>query len=104
MARNVRTSTPRPRRFEPLTADEARQFLAAARGDCLFALYELALRTGCIASIRRTLQRTETGGLTALPTKTRASERRIALPSECIHSFKEHREAQEREREVAADD
>ncbi|APU39278.1 tyrosine-type recombinase/integrase [Streptomyces sp. TN58] len=121
VARNVRTGTPRPRRFEPLTADEARQFLAAVRNDRLFALYELALRTGLrkgellglqwedldlqtgTASIRRTLQRTQTGGLTALPTKTRASERRIALPSECIHSLKEHREAQEREREVAAD-
>ncbi|MFJ1645441.1 replication initiator [Streptomyces sp. NPDC088258] len=122
VARNVRTGTPRPRRFEPLTGDEARQFLAAARDDRLFALYELALHTGLrkgellslqredldlrtgTASIRRTLQRTKTGGLTALLTKTRASERRIALPSECIHSFKEHREAQEGEREAAADD
>ncbi|MFB7170142.1 tyrosine-type recombinase/integrase [Streptomyces sp. NPDC056254] len=121
VARNVRTGTPRPRRFEPLTADEARQFLAAVRNDRLFALYELALRTGLrkgellglqwedldlqtgTASIRRTLQRTQTGGLTALPTKTRASERRIALPSECIHSLKEHREAQEAEREEAAE-
>lgn len=75
VARNVRTGTPRPRRFEPLTADEARQFLAAVRNDRLFALYELALRTGLrkgellglqwedldlqkgTASIRRTLQR-----------------------------------------------
>ncbi|MFD9422340.1 MULTISPECIES: site-specific integrase [unclassified Streptomyces] len=126
VARNVRTGTPRPRRFEPLTADEARQLLAAVRNDRLFALYELALRTGLrtglrkgellglqwedldlqtgTASIRRTLQRTQTGGLTALPTKTRASERRIALPSECIHSFKEHRETQEGEREAAAED
>ncbi|MFE3995905.1 tyrosine-type recombinase/integrase [Streptomyces goshikiensis] len=122
VARNVRTGTPCPRRFEPLTADEARQFLAVARDDRLFALYGLALRTGLrkgellglqwedldlktgTASIRRTLQRTQTGGLTALPTKTRASERRIALPSECIHSFKEHREVQEGEREAAADD
>ncbi|MGW2435585.1 tyrosine-type recombinase/integrase [Streptomyces goshikiensis] len=121
VARNVRTGTPRPRRFEPLTADEARQFLAAVRNDRLFALYELALRTGLrkgellglqwedldlqtgTASIRRTLQRTQTGGLTALPTKTRASERRIALPSECIHSFKEHREVQAGEREAAAE-
>lgn len=121
VARNVRTGTPRPRRFEPLTADEARQFLAAVRNDRLFALYELALRAGLrkgellglqwkdldlhngTASIRRTLQRTQTGGLTALPTKTRASERRIALPSECIHSFKEHRAVQEGERKAAAE-
>ncbi|MFJ3880414.1 tyrosine-type recombinase/integrase [Streptomyces sp. NPDC090077] len=122
VARNVRTGTPRPRRFELLTADGARQFLAAVRNDRFFALYELALRTGLrkgellglrwedldlqtgTASIRRTLQRTQTDRLTALPTKTRASERRIALPSECIHSFKEHRGVQEGEREAAADD
>ncbi len=121
VARNVRTGTPRPRRFEPLTADEARKFLAAVRYDRLFALYELALRTGLrkgellglqwedldlqkgTASIRRTLQRTQTGGLTTMPTKTRASERRIALPSECIHLLKEHREGQEGERESAAE-
>ncbi|MFB7282115.1 tyrosine-type recombinase/integrase [Streptomyces hydrogenans] len=121
VARNVRTGTPRPRRFEPFMADEARQFFAAVRHDRLFALYELALRTGLrkgellglqwedldlsvgTASIRRTLQRTQTGGLTALPTKTRASERRIALPIECIHSLKEHREAQQAEREAAAE-
>ena len=46
VARNVRTGTPRPRRFEPLTADEARQFLAAAHGHRLHALFELALHTG----------------------------------------------------------
>ncbi|MFJ4577598.1 tyrosine-type recombinase/integrase [Streptomyces sp. NPDC088846] len=120
VARNVRTGTPRPCRFEPLTADEARQFLAAARNDGLFVLYELALRTGLrkgellglqwgdvdlsagTASVRRTLQRPQTGGLTTLPTKTRASERRIALPSECINSLEEHRKGQEGEREAAA--
>ncbi|MFE3737482.1 replication initiator [Streptomyces sp. NPDC059134] len=122
VARNVRTGIPRPRRFEPLTADEARQFLATVRNDRLFALCELALRAGLrkgellglqwedldlrtgAACIRRTLQRTQTGGLTALSTKTRASERRIALPCECIHALKEHREVQEGEREAAADD
>lgn len=99
----------------------ARQFLTSGRSNRLHALYELALRTGLrkgellslhwedvdlsagTASIRRTLQRTQTGGLTTLPTKTRASERRIALPNECIHSLKEHREAQEAEREAAAE-
>ncbi|HEX6685789.1 MAG TPA: site-specific integrase [Candidatus Limnocylindrales bacterium] len=119
VARNVRIGTPRPRRFEPLTADEARQFLAATRGHRLHALFELALHTGLrkgellglrwedldldagTAAIRRTLQRTSAGGLTTLPTKTRASERRIALPSRCLHSLKLHREQQQREREAA---
>ncbi|MFJ5139025.1 tyrosine-type recombinase/integrase [Streptomyces sp. NPDC088707] len=119
VARNVKAATPRPRRFRPLTATEARQFLDAARADRLHALYELALRTGLrkgellglpwedldlttgTASIRRSLQRTRTGGLTHLPTKTRASERRIALPTECLHSLKEHKQQQDKERGTA---
>ncbi|MBT3165292.1 site-specific integrase [Streptomyces sp. Vc74B-19] len=119
VARNVKTTAPRPRRFQPLTATEARKFLDAARAERLHALYELALRTGLrkgellglrwedldlnsgTASIRRSLQRTRTGGLTHLPTKTRASERRIALPTECLHSLKEHRGRQDKERETA---
>ncbi|MET9849940.1 tyrosine-type recombinase/integrase, partial [Streptomyces ossamyceticus] len=119
IARNVKTTAPRPRRFQPLTATEARQFLDTARSDRLHALYELALRTGLrkgellglhwedldlnsgTATIRRSLQRTRTGGLTHLPTKTRASERRIALPTECLRSLKEHQARQEREREEA---
>ncbi|MFD5622406.1 tyrosine-type recombinase/integrase [Streptomyces yangpuensis] len=119
VGRNVRTGTPRPRRFEPLTADEARQFLAATRGHRLHALFELALHTGLrkgellglhwedldldagTAAVRRTLQRTAAGELTTLPTKTRASERRIALPTRCVQSLKLHREQQQREREAA---
>jgi integrase len=118
VARNVRTGTPRPRRFEPLTADEARTFLAATSGHRLQPLFELALHTGLrkgellglrwedldldagTAAIRRTLQRTSTGGLTTLPTKTRASERRIALPNRCVQSLKLHQE-QQQEQETA---
>ncbi|MGY4744554.1 tyrosine-type recombinase/integrase [Streptomyces sp. ATMOS53] len=119
VARNVRNGTPRPRRFEPLTADEARQLLTATRGHRLHALFELALHTGLrkgellglrwedlnldtgTAAIRRTLQRTSTGGLTALPTKTRASERRIVLPARCLQSLKRHQEEQQHERDAA---
>ncbi|PZT77540.1 MULTISPECIES: tyrosine-type recombinase/integrase [unclassified Streptomyces] len=122
VARNVKTTTHQPRRFRPLTAAEARQFLDAARTDRLHALYELALRTGLrkgellglhwddldlttgTASIRHSLQRTRTSGLTHLPTKTRASERRLALPTECIHSLKKHQERQDKERETAGSD
>ncbi|MFJ6459766.1 tyrosine-type recombinase/integrase [Streptomyces sp. NPDC091387] len=121
VARNVRTGTPRPRRFEPLTADEAHQFLAAVKGTRLHALYELALHTGLrkgellglrwedldlnagTASIRRTLQRTNAGGLTTLPTKTRASERRIALPARCLQSLKHHREQQQEQNTAGAE-
>ncbi|MQS16205.1 site-specific integrase [Streptomyces kaniharaensis] len=119
VARNVRTGTPRPRRFEPLTADEARTFLTTAQGHRLHALFELALRTGLrkgellglrwedldhssgTASIRRTLQRTRTGGLTTLPTKTVSSEHRIALPAPCLLSLRAHRKQQAQEKEKA---
>jgi integrase len=85
----------------------------------LHALFELALHTGLrrgellglrwedldldagTAAIRRTLQRTSAGGLTTLPTKTRASERRIAIPTRCVRSLKHHHEQQERDREAA---
>ncbi|EGX57831.1 integrase [Streptomyces zinciresistens K42] len=45
--------------------------------------------------------RTPTGGLTILHTKTRAFERRIALPTECINSLKTHQERQQEERGAA---
>jgi hypothetical protein len=45
VARNVRCGTPRLRRFELLTADEARTSLAAAQDHRLHALSQLALRT-----------------------------------------------------------
>ncbi|MEU9291515.1 hypothetical protein AB0D57_44615 [Streptomyces sp. NPDC048275] len=45
--------------------------------------------------------RTNTGGLTTLPTKTRASERHIALPARCLQSLKRHREEQQRDRDTA---
>ncbi|MEU7345768.1 tyrosine-type recombinase/integrase [Streptomyces bacillaris] len=122
VARNVKTTAHQPRRFRPLTAAEARQFLDAARADRLHALYELALRTGLrrgellglhwadvdldggTASVCRSLQRTRSAGLTHLPTKTRASERRIALPTECIRALHGHWERQEEEREGAGAD
>lgn len=108
-----------PRRFNPFTADEARQFLAAAQGHRLAALFELALRTrprksellglrwedldldGGTASIRRTLQRTNSRGLTTLPTKTISSERRIALPASRVTSLRTHRARQAKEKEQA---
>ncbi|WP_395292954.1 tyrosine-type recombinase/integrase [Kitasatospora hibisci] len=119
VARSVRTGTPRPRRFNPLTAHEARTFLTSAQSHRLHALFELALRTGlrkgellglrwedldlanCTASIRRTLQRTRTSGLTTLPTKTISSERRIALPDACVASLRTHRDRQAREKQQA---
>ncbi|CAM5415573.1 hypothetical protein SALBM135S_09730 [Streptomyces alboniger] len=85
VARNIRTGAPRPRHFEPLTADEAREFLAAANGRRVQPLFELALHTGFrkgellglrwedldldagTATIRRTLQRTPQAGSPRFP-------------------------------------
>lgn len=53
------------------------------------------------ATIHRSLQRTRTQGLTVLNTKTLASERRIALPTECINSLKIHQEQQQEEQQSA---
>ncbi|MEE4598918.1 hypothetical protein V2J94_45085 [Streptomyces sp. DSM 41524] len=46
VARNVRTSTPRPNAWNPLTVDEARQFLTSAHEHRLHAPFEPALHTG----------------------------------------------------------
>ncbi|MEU6120393.1 tyrosine-type recombinase/integrase [Streptomyces sp. NPDC047123] len=115
----VREDELRPRRFQPFTAAEAREFLQSAGADRLHALYELALRTGLrkgellglhwedldltggTATIPRSLQRTRSQGLTVLHTTTLASERRIVLPTECINSLKIHQERQEEERKAA---
>ncbi len=116
---NIRTGTSRPRRFEPFTVGEARRLLTTTQSHRLHTLFELALHTGLrkgellglrwedldldagTAAIRRTLQRTAAGGLTTLPTKTRVSERRIALPTRCLQSLKLHHEQQQRECEAA---
>ena len=101
-----------------VTFSEARRFLTAAQGHRHAVLFELALHTGLrkgellglhgedlnldagTPTIRRTLQRTRTGGLTTLPTKTMSSERRIALS--CVASLRAHREHQRRRRPTRA--
>jgi integrase len=94
---------PCPCHFEPLTAEEARALLTATNGHRLSTLFELAL-TGGTASIRHTLQRTNSGGLASLTAKTHSSERRIALPTECLHSPEQHRDRQAQEREAPGAD
>lgn len=119
VAKLVTVNPDRPRRFEPLTLEEARALMAAARQHRLHALFELALRTGLrrgellglkwgdidldarILDVRRTLQRTPDKGLNFLPPKTKASERRIALPDECVRALKDHLERQAAERNTA---
>lgn len=88
-----------PRRHRLHTLFELARHIGLRKGELLGLRWE-DLEQGT-AAVRRTLQRTSTGGLTTLPTETRASERRIALPAHCLQSPKHHLEQQHREREAA---
>ena len=119
VAKLVTVSPGRGVRFEPLTLEEARALMTAARQHRVHALFELALRTGlrrgellelkwsdidlniATLDVRRTLQRAPETGLTLLPPKTKTSERRIALPDECVQALKAHRERQAVDRRTA---
>jgi hypothetical protein len=46
VARNVELSMGTQREIEPLSVEEGRKLLAAARGDRIWAAYELAVRLG----------------------------------------------------------
>jgi integrase len=89
----VKAPTPQPKEMRPLSAQEARRFLEAARGDRLEALYALAIHTGMrrgellalrwgdvsleetepgVVRVYRTLTRTEDGkGITLGDPKTK---------------------------------
>ncbi len=120
VARNVELSTGTQREIEPLTVQEGRKLLAAARGDRIWAVYELAIRLGLRRgevlglswqdvnladgeiSIRQSLQRS--GGVLALTaTKTRRSTRRLALPAECVTALRARRAQQNADRLAAGE-
>ncbi len=101
---------------EPLTREQAKTLLQAARSDRLEALYVLALTTGAregelfalrwsdvdltsgMLSIRRSLQDAHgKGKLVAGPTKTKASRRRFELPAIAIAAPRAHRKRLEAE-------
>ncbi len=101
---------------EPLTREQVKTLLKAARGDRLEALYVLALTTGAregelfalrwgdvdltsgMLSIRRSLQDADgKGKLVSGPTKTKASRRRFELPAIAIAALREHRKKLEGE-------
>jgi len=110
-------SPPRVERPEPqpLTAEQARAFLAAVSEDRLAPLYTLALSLGArqgellaltwpdvdmagrTVSIRRTLQRYD-GGWHLDPPKTERSRRTIALPASLVEMLRAHRSRQIEER------
>jgi integrase len=104
--------------IRPLTAEEARRFLQAAKGERFEALYTLALfsglRRGEILGLRwsdvdldaralrvnQAIQRVG-GKLRAAETKTERSRRTIALPASVIAVLRAHRVRQLQERLIA---
>ncbi|QKW51059.1 tyrosine recombinase XerC [Streptomyces buecherae] len=120
VARNVELSTGTKREIEPLTAKEGRQLLAAARGNRLWAAYELAVRVGLrrgevlglrwrdidlhdgVLTVRQTIQRVGGELLIAAP-KTQRSARRVAVPDECVAALRARRAEQQGDRLAAGD-
>lgn len=98
----------------PLDVEEARRLLDAARGDRLYALWEVALGIGLrrgealglhwqdvdleagALRVEQTLQRTG-GRLVLAPPKTARSRRTVPLPPVCVAALRAHRVAQARE-------
>ncbi len=118
----VKAPTHTPEERHPLSAEEARRLLEAARGDRLEALYVLAVTTGmrrgellglkwadvdlegAMVSIRRTLTRTGGGKGVALgDPKTKRSRRTVPLTREATEALSRHLERQLREIQEAGD-
>ncbi len=116
----VKAPRPAPEEMHPLSPDEARKLIEAARGEPLEALYVLAVHTGMrqgellalkwedvdlnegVIRIRRTLVRS--GGRIALgEPKTRGSRRTIHLTDAAVEALKSHLERQLEEIERLGD-
>lgn len=120
VAKKVRVSAGERKEIEPLSLDEAKRLLRAARDDRLYALYAVALGIGLrrgealglrwedvdladgVLQVRQTLQRTK-DGLVFLPPKTARSRRVIALPKTLVTALKEHKSRQEAEEDAAGE-
>jgi len=103
----VSAPRPVPKEMRPLSADETRRLLAAARGDRLEALWVLAVHTGMRqgellalkwtdvdleagkVSVRRTLSR-EKGHYTLGEPKTKRSRRRVKLTGAATAALRDH--------------
>lgn len=120
VARNVELSIGTRREIEPLTVQEGRQLLAAARENRLWAAYELAVRIGLrrgevlglrwsdvdlyegVLTVRQALQRVG-GELLIVAPKTQRSARRVALPPECATALRAQRAQQIADHKAAGD-
>jgi integrase len=115
----VKAPTPSTKEMRPLSADEARLLLGAAKDNRLEALYVLALHTGMRRGellglkwddvdldagvpqvrVRRTLTRTGGGkGLALGEPKTKASRRTVRLTPGAVEALKRYRARQVEER------
>jgi len=117
--RNVARLVDRPRierkKINPLTPDEARQFLTAIRGHRLEALFSVALALGLrqgealglgwedvdftagTLRVRNQLQRIG-GKLTLVPPKTERSRRTLVMPTMIVERLREHEARQAAEK------
>ncbi|MEU7996166.1 tyrosine-type recombinase/integrase [Micromonospora sp. NPDC049060] len=119
-ARNLRLAHRYRPRFTPLTGEEAKLLLKAARSDRLYALYAVALALGLrrgealalrwqdvdlvdgVLFVRQSLQRLN-GRLVFGPVKSDESERVIGLPPPCLAALRQHKLMQEAERKSMGD-
>ncbi len=114
-AADVKAPRPAPEEMRPLSEDEVRRFLEAARGDAFEALYVLAITTGLrrgellarrwedadlergTLRVGRSLTR-EKGRYLMGDTKTKKGRRRVNLTPRAVAALKAHRKRQLEER------
>jgi integrase len=113
----VKAPTPTPKEMHPLSAQQARELLEAARKDRLEALYILAVHTGmrrgellglkwedcdldnATVRVRRTLTRTDNGRRLALgEPKTKKSRRTVRLTQRAVEAVRSHQVRQAEEK------
>jgi integrase len=117
-AQQVRVSPGHQEEVRPLTVEEARTLLRAARQHRLYALYAVALSIGLRRGealglrwidldldvgqlhVRQTLQR-HSGEVHFAPPKTRRSRRTVPLLPSMVTTLQEHQERQQEERRQA---
>ena len=121
-ADDVKAPTPTPKEMHPLSAEEARRLLDAARGDRFEALYVLAVHTGmrrgellglkwddvdlegATVRVRRTLTRIDNGRRLALgPPKNKKSRRTVRLTERAVEALRSHLERQLEDIEALGD-
>jgi integrase len=118
VARQVQVPAGERPEIDPLTVEEAKKLLAAARADRLHAIYAVALGVGLrrgealglrwedvdldpgVLRVRQTVQRAG-GKLVFVPPKTQRSRRAIPLLPQLVSALTEHRDRQDRERAAA---